>query len=197
MVVAQFETGSAQGILGGKNRGNRPKLGSRQTTDESTDKRQDVEGTIWEYKVLDPKEKDPKKQTLMSGRFRMKQSAIFAVGDAKLENGKGKLAEEPAATSEKQGKSDLRGQLQGLLAQRSNKAKEQSSGGDRIGDISKGGSNKYKYQFDQDDDYPLSGLVEVTLDTKKKNGVWSGNYEEFSGGKRVNRWRFEMRKIEE
>ena len=93
--------------------------------------------------------------------------------------------------------SDVRGQFKSLLSQRMNQSQEQTSGGERIGDISKGGSNKYKYQFDQDDKYPLSGLVDVSPDSEKKNGVWSGNYEEFSGGKKVNRWRFEMRKVEE
>ncbi|MEL6110304.1 MAG: hypothetical protein AAFU85_30210, partial [Planctomycetota bacterium] len=187
--------------------GNRPNLGnlggSRGTSDASTDKRQDVEGTIWEFKVLDPKEKDPKLQTLLTGKFRIKQTSIFSVGEAKLVNGAGKLAEEPAAPrgekrngGKKDGESgNVRGQLQGLLSQRIKNSEEQTSGGDRIGDIA-GGSNKYKYEFDQDDEYPLSGLVDVALDTKK-NGVWSGNYEEFSGGKKVNRWRFEMRKIEE
>ena len=202
----QCETSAAQGIRG-KNRagnkgGNRPKLGAlRGASDESNDKRQDVEGTIWEYKVLDPKEKDPKLQTLLTGKFRIKQTSIFSVGDAKLVNGAGKLAEQPVGGKGK-GKGtgsesgNVRGQLQGLLSQRLKKSEEQNSGGDRIGDIAKGSSTKYKYEFDQDDEYPLSGLVDVSLDTKK-NGVWSGNYEEFSGGKKVNRWRFEMRKIEE
>lgn len=44
--------------------------------------------------------------------------------------------------------------------------------------------------------YPLSGLVKLKPDTKK-NGVWAGTYEEFAGGKKLKRWRFEMRKVEE
>lgn len=57
-------------------------------------------------------------------------------------------------------------------------------------------SSEYRFELDQDDDYPLSGLVKLKPDAKK-DGVWSGNYEEFAGGQKVKRWRFEMRKIEE
>ena len=150
-----------------------------------------MEGTIWEYKVLDPKEKDPKLQTLLTGKFRIKQTSIFSVGEAKLVNGAGKLAEQPAAAGgrkengvEKGSESgNIRGQLQGLLSQRTKKSEEQTSGGDRIGDIAKGSSNKYKYEFDQDDEYPLSGLVDVALDTKK-NGVWSGTTKSSLAGRK-------------
>ena len=190
----------AQGILQRKgNSGRRGPTVVRPSGDDSSNRRQDVEGTIWEYKVIDPKEKDDSKETVMTGRIRIKQSSVFAVGKAKVVNKEGKeveKAEEQKAVAKREG-SDVRGQFQGLLSQRMNRAKEEETGGERIGDFSKRGSSKYAYEFDEDDDYPLSGLVNVEPDTEKKNGVWSGNYEEFAGGRKVKRWRFEMRKIDE
>lgn len=159
---------------------------------ESTNRRQDVEGTVWEYKVIEPDEKDDSKETKMTGRLRMKQTSIFAVGKPKMvgENEKdGKEAKE-------NGDADLRGNFKDLLSQRVNESKLQTTGDERIGDYSTSGSSEYKFEFDQDDDYPLSGLVKLKPDDKK-NGVWTGTYEEFAGGKKVRRWRFEMRKVEE
>ncbi|MEO1615215.1 MAG: hypothetical protein AAFV88_05160 [Planctomycetota bacterium] len=200
IVFAHCEIGNAQGVLRGKRsgdgRGNPAAL--RQISDDSTDRRQDVEGTIWEFKVLDPKEKDPKKQTIMTGQIRIKQSSVFSVGKPKVMNEPEKEGANAAKDAGNVSKgSGLQGKLKDRLSQKMNQPLKKDSGGERIGDVSKGGSNKYKYEFDQDDEYPLSGLVNVEPDKEKKNGVWSGNYEEFSGGKKVKRWRFEMRKIEE
>ncbi|TWU04765.1 hypothetical protein Pla52n_28090 [Stieleria varia] len=159
---------------------------------ESTNRRQDVEGTVWEYKVIEPGEKDDSKETKMTGRLRIKQTSIFAVGKPKMvgeQENEGKEAKQ-------NGDADLRGNVKGLLSQRLNESKVQTTGDERIGDYSTSGSSEYKFEFDQDDAYALSGLVKLKPDTKK-NGVWAGTYEEFSGGKKVKRWRFELRKIEE
>ena len=95
IVATSCETGIAQGLLRGKTPGSRRKVvPSRQTSDQSNNKRQDVEGTIWEYKVLDPKEKDPAKKTIMTGRIRIKQSSIFAVGKVKMTGRRGTTSRE-------------------------------------------------------------------------------------------------------
>lgn len=188
---------SAQGLRGKRQGTRRGPAALRQSNDDSTNKRQDVEGTIWEFKVLEPKEKDPAKQLVMSGKIRIKQSSIFAVSKPKLMKEQEKGAANPAANSGSKGEPDVRGQFKSLMSQRINQSQDQTSGGERIGDIAKAIGNKYQYEFDQDDKHPLSGLVDVAPDPEKKNGVWAGNYEEFAGGKRVKRWRFEMRKVEE
>lgn len=185
--------GMAQGRLKGKLRGGKRDItvlnqGSR----DSTNRRQDVEGTVWEYKVIDPSEKDDSKETNMTGRLRIKQKSIFAVGKPKTVGEKENEDEETKESAD----SDIRGKFKSLLSQRMNEAKVQTTGDERIGDYSTSRSSEYKFEFDQDDDYPLSGLVKLKPDTKK-NGVWAGNYEQFSGGKKVKRWRFEMRKIDE
>ncbi|MEL7337135.1 MAG: hypothetical protein AAFN70_13135 [Planctomycetota bacterium] len=196
LLVLMFTTnesmaqGRLKGKIGGGKRGPtvlKPEVGN------SSDKRQDVEGTVWEFKVIDPKEKDESKQTIMTGRIRIKQSSVFAVGKVKMAGENEKKGAEAKGTEG----SDVRGKFKGLLSQRMNESKSATTGSERIGDLSKATSSEYSYEFDQDDNYPLSGLVKIKPDTQKKNGVWSGNYEEFSGGKKVKRWRFEMRKIEE
>lgn len=199
-LIAYCDTGLAQGPIRGKKPTERINIATtQQISTDSHNRRQDIEGTIWEYKVFDHTEKDPAKALHMSGRIRVKQSSVFAVGAAKFHN-QGKIAEPKGPNQEFHGvrqKTDLQSQLRNRLSQTMDRKEVEQSGGERIGDISKGGSSKYKYQFDQDDQYPLSGLVSVSPDPQKKNGVWSGNYEEFSAGKKVKRWRFEMRKIEE
>ena len=62
--------------------------------------------------------------------------------------------------------------------------------------MTKSTSSEKTFRFDEDDDYPLSGMVVVQPDSEN-NGVWLGRYDEFVNGKKENRWRFEMRKIEE
>ncbi len=166
----------------------------RQRNQDSTNERQDVEGMVWEYKVIDNNETDRSKQTKMTGRLRIKQSAIFAVGKASGQN----VESEPEKSAPKQGRgAGLRGQRQGRFSQRSRNAPNQQTSGDRVGDLSKSTSKEKTLQFDEDDDYPLSGIVVVQPDADRKNGVWLGRYDEFSDGKKKKRWRFEMRKIDE
>ena len=200
LLTVTTSDGLAQGLLQRKAGGDRRNAAAiEQASGDSTNKRQDVEGTVWEYKVIDPKEKDDSKQTKMAGRIRIKQTSIFAIGKVEINDEKEKRVEnaDQGKAVKGRGASDVRERFQGLLSQRINESTAQTAGGERIGDLSKAGSSEYDYAFDQDDEYPLSGLVKVKPDKEKKNGVWSGTYEEFSGGRKVKRWRFEMRKIEE
>ena len=50
-----------------------------QGNDESDNRRKDVEGVIWEYKVMEHDERDRSERTKMTGRLRIKQTSIFAV----------------------------------------------------------------------------------------------------------------------
>ncbi|TWT97125.1 hypothetical protein [Neorhodopirellula pilleata] len=195
LLVAMIPTNTAMAQVRLKDKigGGKPDIAVlNQGGTESTNRRQDVEGTVWEYKVIEPGERDDSKETKMTGRLRIKQTSIFAVGKPKMvgeQENEGKEAKE-------NGDTDLRGNLKGLLSQRLNESKVQTTGDERIGDYSTSGSSEYKFEFDQDDAYALSGLVKLKPDTKR-NGVWAGTYEEFAGGKKVKRWRFEMRKVEE
>ncbi|MEM7315646.1 MAG: EF-hand domain-containing protein, partial [Planctomycetota bacterium] len=194
--------------------------------DSSTDKRNDVEGAIWEFKVLDTSSKNKATQTKMTGKFRVKQSSLFAVGSVTQSNdSSNKSAAEEADDMmnqfDKNGDKQLnaseltamlnsmrnngakrqgantKGELDSLISQKIKKAKEEDTGGERIGDLTKSRSSEKTFRFDEDDNHPLSGIAVVQPDTKKKNGVWYGRYDEFSNGKKKKRWRIEMRKIED
>ena len=200
----------------------------KNSTDDSSDRRNDFEGTVWEYKIIDLKDRD---QTWMTGRIRVKQSAVFAVGEVKVNA----IGEELSAAEEAEqlmkkfdrdrndqlDKSELtsllssqrsdsrmvkpsnggaqgQGELRGLLNQRIKAAKaDDLGGGERIGDFSKKNAKNCIFEFDQDDQYPLSGRAELKPDTKNKGGVWYGNYYEYVDGKKKDRWRIELRKIDE
>jgi hypothetical protein len=192
----------------------------------------DVEGTIWEFKVMDHDERDRSEKTKMTGRLRIKQTSVFAVGKVESQSNGGQLdtaqlmekfdgngdrllnvneldsllayvrseASSASQADSKTGPSasgNVPGELKGLLSQRITKAKEEDSGGERIGDLTNNGPTEKKFRFDEDDNHPLSGIVVLQPDTANRNGSWYGYYDEFSGGKKIARWRFEMRKIEE
>lgn len=192
MTVVYCETGLAQGPLKKKlDAARRGATAGKQSENDSNDKRNDVEGTIWEFKVMDRKEKDKSKQTKMTGKFRMKQTSVFSVGDVVMVGGQ---ANQQKAKNDS---ADVKGQLKGLLSQRMKKVQQKDTGGDRVGDFSKSKSNEYIIRFDEDDDYPLSGRAELKLDTKNKGGVWFGKYVEYLSGNKKQSWRIEMRKIED
>ncbi|HBE72335.1 MAG TPA: hypothetical protein DDW52_29725 [Planctomycetaceae bacterium] len=190
----------------------------------------DVEGLIWEFKVMDNKERDRSQKTKMIGRMRIKQTSVFAVGPVEMldptavggARNAAQLMEEfdnnndqqlsvteleqllISVRAENKSKSEanpsagvVKSDFKGLLSQRINSAKEEDTGGERIGDLTKSVSSEKGFRFDEDDNYPLSGIVVVRPDTSNRNGVWFGYYDEFSGGKKQKRWRFEMRKIED
>lgn len=207
--------------------------------EDSSRQVKDVEGLIWEFKVMDNKERDRSQKTKMTGRMRIKQTSVFAVGQIEMQdpasvegtrdaeqllkdfdqNNDQMLdlkeldrllvsvrGEKDNSTPNKKDRpkgntggapGSVQGDLKGLLSQRINKAKEEDTGGERIGDLTKSASSEKRFKFDEDDKYPLSGIVVVRPDTTNRNGVWYGYYDEFSVGKKQKRWRFEMRKIEE
>ena len=202
--------------------GIRPSIQIQRDDSSSSNRRSDVEGSIWEFKVID----DDK--TLMSGRMRIKQSSVYSVGTvegATTSPQKAQNAAQLMKTYDKDGDDKLNvselekllasnsasspgaraatsnngvsGQLEGLVGGRLRKVQEQDSGGDRIGDLTKNLSNEKTFRFDEDDDHALSGMAVVQPDTKRKNGVWYGRYDEFEDGRKKKRWQFEIRKIEE
>ena len=191
--------GRRQGKTGGRRQGGGLTI---QRDGNSTNRRQDVEGTIWEFKVMDNNESNKSKRTQMTGRIRIKQSSVFAVGNVEVaeKNGQGaaggEAGDKPNRSTKRGSSGDVQSELKGLLSQRINKVKQEDTGGERIGDMTKSKSSEKTFRFDEDDDYPLSGMVVVQPDGKS-NGVWLGRYDEFSDGKKEKRWRFEMRKIEE
>jgi hypothetical protein len=152
---------------------------------------------------MDANESDKSKRTKMTGRIRIKQSSVFAVGGVEVAEKTEQEAagddggDRPDRLTKRGSSGGVQGELKGLLSQRISKAKQEGSGGERIGDMTKSKSSEKTFRFDEDDDYPLSGIVVVQPDTEKSNGVWLGKYDEFSNGKKKKRWRFEMRKIEE
>ena len=185
---------------------------------DSDNKRKDVEGVIWEYKVMEHDEKDRSERTKMTGRLRIKQPSLFAIGKVeysknvgKEDKGDGKAADgretsaEPAGglkqrMQDKKPKAqgeDIKEQAKSVLSQGLKQQSEQQIGAERIGDLIKLEANEYRFRFDEDDDHPLSGLAVLQPDTKSKGGVWLGYYDEFADGKKTKRWRIEMRKVEE
>ncbi|MEM8944584.1 MAG: hypothetical protein AAGD11_05310 [Planctomycetota bacterium] len=202
----------------------------------SINRRQDVEGSIWEFKVIDRAEKNASKKTKLTGKLRIKQTAVFAVGKIevtekeaenrdKVQPGadnrqdananqrglRGRLTRRvTAAQGEDTGSTtddsrivpgrdsnSVQGELRGLRGERNNRSIGGDVGGERVGDLTKDLSNEKMFRFDEDDKYRLSGVVVVKPDTKRRNGVWIGRYDEFTDGKKKQRWSFELRKIEE
>ena len=226
--------------LGGL-RGNNQK----NSDNDSGNQRNDFEGVVWEFKVIDRKERDKSKQTRMVGRIRVKQSAVFSVGKVEqrqsenslsaaeeanqlvkdfdgdgngqlnaneltamvksIRNGDRSLTSSASGAGNKMSKSgpgnsrsNLQGDMKSLLSQRLRDAQQEDVGGSsRIGDVSLKGSQGYVFQFDQDDDHPLSGRAELKKDRKDRGGVWFGDYAEYVNGKKAKTWRIEMRKIDE
>ncbi len=79
-----FETSHAQGPLKKKLESARGSGGvkiGRNSGDDSGSRRNDFEGSVWEFKIIDTKERDNSKKTHMTGRLRVKQTAVFAVGE--------------------------------------------------------------------------------------------------------------------
>lgn len=154
---------------------------ARVKVDNSDDKRNDLEGTIWEYKVIDARTK----KTMSTGKVRIKKTAIFAVATKKKTDGK--------ADTEVDDKP-----IKNAIAKRIAAKSDEDAGGERIGDIvtnskKKRNPNEYTFRFDKDDEHELSGIAVIKRDTKNKGGVWLGYYNDA----KKKRWRFEMRKIED
>jgi hypothetical protein len=202
LVITASES-SAQGIRQRLTEGARQGGGlTIQRDGDSTDRRQDLEGAIWEFKVMDSNERNESKRTKMTGRVRIKQSSVFAVGVVEMAEeaeqgaaGDGEAAK-PSRLPRRESSGGAQDPLNGRLSQLLDQATQEDAGGERIGDMTKSTSSERTFQFDEDDEYPISGTVVVRPDGKR-NGVFVGSYDEFADGKKVKRWRFEMRRIEE
>lgn len=177
-------------------------------------RRNDLEGSIWEYKVMENSDANRSTRTKMSGKIRIKQSALFAVGQVKRSD-----SEKPVEGAEAAGdpRAAIRARLQGdastpasggavrsgdrlselRAAGESLRSGRQDVGAERIGDLAKQESSELQFRFDEDDSYPLSGRAAIKPDTDNRGGLWTGSYDEFVDGKKAKRWRIEMRKVEE
>lgn len=161
--------------------------------------RNDLEGGIWEYKVL---ERAGTRATVLTGKLRIKESAAFDVpGSAE-----GKLLD-----GAKEGTLDEGGSFPfgikpptperlGIL----DRVAESNRGGDRIADVtyeqsrnSTTAAPKVTMNFDTDDKHPLSGEALVKFDVRKGGGVWRGVYYERTADGKKKRWNFELRFIED
>lgn len=164
-------------------------------------RRNDLEGGIWEYKVI---ERRGDKATVLTGKIRIKESAAFDVSGS----AKGSLLEQRGggdAGADKPNGSKLPFGLSepprlGVL----DRISESNRGGDRIGDINYQRSNnstnatpKVTFRFDADDEHPLTGEANVKYDTRGGGGVWRGTYVERLPSGDKERWTFELRAIED
>lgn len=165
-------------------------------------RRNDIEGGVWEYKVI---ERRGDKATVLVGKIRVKESAAFDVaGSAKgsLLNQRGGAEDEaaPAGSGRRLPFGMPEPPKLGVL----DRIGESNRGGERIGDINYSKSNnstnatpKVSFRFDTDDEHPLSGEANVKYDTRGGGGVWRGTYTEKLADGKKERWKFELRAIED
>lgn len=141
----------------------------------------DVEGVVWEFKVIDEKTK----KTESTGRFRVKEDALFLVRMKRDVV----PADKPA---DDKGKLNLRDKFAKKLDESA-----QTDPTERIGEIDVKYKNlsdpsELRLIFDNDDEYELSGRA-VIKRTSQKSTIWTGRYDD----QNKKRWKFEVRKIEE
>lgn len=156
--------------------------------------RNDLEGGIWEYKVL---KRNSDKTSMLVGKIRIKQSAAFDVpGSAKGELLGEVESEGPGGAAFGPNSPPRLGVLDRIT--------ESNRGGDRIGDInyeksrnSTSATPKVTFRFDKDDAHILSGEANVKYDTRGGGGVWRGSYNEVTPDNEKRRWTFELRFIED
>lgn len=176
----------------------------RDLVEESTgggSRRNDLEGGIWEYKVI---ERRGDKATVLMGKIRIKESAAFDVAGS----AKGSLLDERGVAAEGGGGGESTPRPFGLSSPPRlgvlDRISESNRGGDRIGDInyqksnnSTGATPKVTFRFDADDEHPLTGEANVKYDTRGGGGVWRGTYVEKLADGKKERWTFELRAIED
>lgn len=167
----------------------------------SGNRRNDLEGGIWEYKVL---QRSGDKKTVLVGKLRLRDSAAFDVkGSAK-----GELADAALKNVESPDEGGTfpfgirppTPENLGVL----DRVAEGNRGGDRIADVtyqrsrnSTAATPKVTFRFDTDDDHPLSGEARVKYDTRHGGGVWRGSYYAVGDDGKKKRWNFELRFIED
>lgn len=167
------------------------------------DRRNDLEGGIWEYKVL---ARTGQKETMLVGKLRLKDSAAFDVAGS----AKGKLLSDTNNANRVETPDEGGAFPFGIKAPTSqrlgirDRIAEGNRGGDRIADVtykkSRNSTNatpKVTFEFDTDDQHPLSGEAQVKYDTKNGGGVWRGSYYERTAEGKKRRWNFELRFIED
>lgn len=139
----------------------------------------DFEGVVWEFKIINVKTK----KTETTGRFRVKQDALFLVRMKETGEKKENLPKEKAEPP---------------LRQAISKKLEDAVVTDlteRIGEIDHEfptESGEIRLIFDSDDKYELSGRALIKR-TSTQSTIWSGNYDDTE----KKRWRIELRKIDE
>lgn len=175
IALLAIQAAEAQGLKS-KVRKRAQRAPARVRVDDAEHRRNDLEGSLWEFKVIDAKSK----KNEMDGHLRLKGAAVFAVVEK----------DTPESKSERS--------LKAALAGRAGGTTKPDSKEERIGDIivsKKKTKNprEYKFRFDKDDDHELSGYALVKRDTKNKGGVWLGHYTDAEKRRR----RFEMRMIED
>lgn len=181
-VLAQpaFLKGVVEEATGGSTRGN------------------DLEGGIWEYKVVN-RTKD--KTTKLVGKLRLKDGAAFDV----IDSAKGELAGDGGEAPDEGGTFPF-----GIRAPSAprlgvlDRVAEGNRGGDRIGDVtyqrvknSKTAKPKVSFKFDTDDKHPLSGEAMVRNNPERDGDVWRGTYYQRLNDGKKRRWNFELRFIED
>lgn len=159
-------------------------------------RRNDLEGGIWEYKVL---KRSGDKATVLVGKIRIKDSAAFDV-DGSAE---GELVD--AGTLDEGG--TFPGGIKPPTPKRLgilDRVAEGNRGGERIADVkyekSRNSTNatpKVTFLFDIDDKHPLSGEAQVKFDNKHGGEVWRGAYYERTEDGKKKRWNFELRFVED
>lgn len=167
------------------------------------ERRNDLEGGIWEYKV---RARTGQKETVLVGKIRIKDSAAFDVpGSAKgsllseANNANGVETPDEGGTFPFGIKPPTPANL-GVL----DRIAEGNRGGDRVADItyvkSRNSTNatpKVVFEFDTDDEHPLSGEAQAKFDTKHGGKVWRGSYYAVQPDGKKKRWNFELRFIED
>ena len=139
----------------------------------------DIEGVVWEFKVIDAKSK----KTTSTGRIRIKEDALFLVAMKEVGKQDGDAAPPKGPF--------------GPLAQIGKKIESVVSNDptERVGDFDQEHyteSGEVRLNFDTDDNYELSGRAFVKRNSPKAS-IWSGYYDDTD----KKRWKFELRKIEE
>ena len=171
-----------------------------EATGGSPNRRNDLEGGIWEYKVI---KRSGDKETVLVGKIRIKESAAFDVsgsasGSLLKDRSKNENEENDAPVPFLKKKTSGPKRL-GVM----DRIAEGNRGGERIGDINYERSSnststtpKVSFKFDLDDDHILSGDANVKYDTRGGGGVWRGVYYE-RHDKDKTKWTFELRAIED
>lgn len=138
----------------------------------------EYEGVIWEFKAIDHETKKTEK----TGRFRVKQDALFLVQVKAKGDPNAKPDDKNAAGPRKVIANKLAGGMEGDPTERIGE----------IDHVNRTDPGELRFLFDLDDKYELSGRAVVSR-VSSKSTIWKGYYDD----DKKKRWIFELRKIEE